>query len=258
MDAASTEDGGDATATPPLAPLLPASAPSLPAPALVDNFAFARHHVERVLGDCRSTPELGYYLPVTVLLRRKDVPQLPGKDTSVLVSKNVRNMESLERLAPVVRAVCDATNARFYMKLNKRDDKSVAAVAMQGVVASFVAGNYRAAGKAFASAVGSKKSPGAPSHQKFFMLDVDPTGEEDVPAFLDAAERAIRECWARRRQPAHDVDRVPSKSGVHVVCPAFDKMLFTELMRGQPKIWDLREDALVLIYFSGRGKLEWG
>jgi len=255
----SDRDGGDRAApTAALAPAVPR--PVVAARLPVDNFGFARRHIETVLGAGPASPSgPGYFIPAVVLLRRKDVPELPGKDTSVLLTKNVRDVASLDRIAPIARAMCDATSARFYMKLNKRDDETVAGTAVRLAVDQFVTGNFRAAGKAFHSAVGSKKSPDARPAHKFFMLDVDPTGSEDVPAFVDAAECAIRECWARRRQPAdaYDVASVPSKSGVHVVCPAFDKKLFAELMRGQPPIWDLRDDAFVLVYYSGRGSLKW-
>lgn len=175
-------------------------------------------------GEC----EAGEFYFVQVLVRGKDGNNVNGNNKNRLVRFYVvRSAEKLMEIEPEVIELCRLHNARAYIHPTPRNDKDVASVMLKDAVKEFTDGNYHMFRRLFSTACGKSFVEG----KKLFIVDLDREQMENpqlvqMGANGDAAECVqwlIRKCRGRGGEDAEKVvARVPTKSGVHLICKPFD------------------------------------
>lgn len=175
-------------------------------------------------GEC----EAGEFYFVQVLVRGKDGNNVNGNNKNRLVRfYTVRSAEKLLEIEPEVKELCRLHNARAYIHPTPRNDKDVASVMLKDAVKEFTDGNYHMFRRLYSTACGKSFVEG----KKLFIVDLDREQMEN-PQFVrmgangDAAEYVrwlIRKCRGRGGEDAEKVVvKVPTKSGVHLICKPFD------------------------------------
>ena len=170
----------------------------------------------------------GEFYFVQVLVRGKDGNNVNGNNKNRLVRfYTVRSAEKLLEIEPEVKELCRLHNARAYIHPTPRNDKDVASILLKDAVKEFTDGNYHMFRRLYSTACGKSFIEG----KKLFIVDLDPehlkneTLKEMSPEH-DAAEAVqfiIRKCRGRGGEDADKVvARVPTKSGVHLICNPFD------------------------------------
>ena len=172
-----------------------------------------------------------YYLPI--IRRRKDNPHLKGNH-NVIAHYYIRSIEDLDRLMEEIIGICDGTNARAYLYLNRRSFKRC-----------FKEYNYKAAkqelndhtpivSQTYHSVVGKFSS----EENKTWVVDIDGVEVGDgviISDFLDSIyPRGVRKTQAVFK----------TKNGFHLITKGFN---LAEFKKRYPDI-DVHKDGPTVLY----------
>lgn len=170
----------------------------------------------------------GEFYFVQILVRGKDGNNVNGNNKNRLVRYYVvRSAEKLMEIEPEVKELCRLHNARAYIHPTPRNDKDVAAVLLKDAVKEFTDGNYHMFRRLYSTACGKSFVEG----KKLFIVDLDPEHLENETLkemslngdTVETIQHVIRMCRGRGGEDCDKVvARVPTKSGVHLICKPFD------------------------------------
>lgn len=171
----------------------------------------------------------GEFYFVQILVRGKDGNNVNGNNKNRLVRYYVvRSAEKLMEIESEVKELCRLHNARAYIHPTTRNDKDVASVMLKDAVKEFTDGNYHMFRRLYSTACGKSFI----AKKKLFIVDLDKEHikNEDLKRMsvngFDAAEAvafAINQCRGSGGEGTDKVvARVPTKSGVHLICKPFD------------------------------------
>jgi hypothetical protein len=173
-----------------------------------------------------------YFLQI--FKRRKDNPDL-GKDQIVIDNFYIDSLEDYDRKIPQIITLCDAENARAYIRVNKRNYNHLAKHMLKRVVDIVFTENCRSLRNAFDSVAGEFHS----DPDKKWIVDLDCVNNEyknEVVLYLKDLQ------YEANREPL--LILVPTKNGEHVITRPFNLQVFKSW---HPEI-DVHRDNPTLLY----------
>ncbi len=228
-------------------------------------------------GDC-------YY--VQLLRRQADDPLIDGKKdpkyhgnmhSRSIKDYFIKSVEHLDDVEEDIKKLCDTFNVRAYIRLNKRNYKGIALQMLKHIAEQAASGEtYSSPFHMVASAAGVSCAAGK---NKTWLIDVDKeylqyTNEimnmilqcEPNPSRIvgyqmlgTAIERDFE--TAKKSFISREFFTVPTKSGMHIICPPFNRQTFQELwsksdvLKDMPFI-DCHKDNPTILYVPDPIKVE--
>ena len=198
---------------------------------MVDNFDLYRHRVAELSS--------GEFYPVIALKRRKDNPEMDS-NVEILFRKNVYTVADLDAVRERAYVVCAQHKARLYIKVNKRNDQDVAEAVLKHVLDAVLHKTPHLVRHAYDHCVGVTNS----ATNKYFLVDVDHARS------LDDLEPVLAELDRLRKlgqSKPYDVLTLKTRSGFHVLAPAFNLQAFKPDLR-KPVECTVMKDAETLLF----------
>jgi hypothetical protein len=156
--------------------------------------------------------EKGWVYHVQIIQRKKDNPDNFMKNHRVIKHYYIRSLDYLEKKFPEMIKFADTYNARVMINLNPKDNTKVT-IRCIGLLASYLEkGSDEAAYKVYSSAIGK-----TPSEDKKWIIDID---EDDLSAKNLVIMKGI--IWLSAPEGKKIIERVPSKTGLHLITKPFD------------------------------------
>lgn len=190
--------------------------------------------------------EPGYFYVLEVIKRRKDNPSL-FKDALQLATYRIRSIEQLDQWFPTIVQMCDACNARAYIRLNRRNNERVAKAAMVRLATLINEGNYTGASRVFESVAGEQVN----DDLKTWVVDLDhdltmfEPGQEGIKEWHDSIKKFILQCTSEDLiESQRNMYLVPTPNGHHLITRPFDRKRFSI---GEPSI-DVHTNNPTILY----------
>lgn len=181
---------------------------------VVDNFDFFEKS-----GVLQFVPGEFYF--VQVLVRGKDGHKVRGNNKNRLIKfYTIDSVERLHQYEPEIKQLCELFNARAYIHLTPRSYSDVANEMLRIVVETFTSQNNIGLKGSYSTACGRSYIPS----KKLYVVDID---DEDVDR-VDEIESFIDSQCRPVLQESKVVFRVPTASGVHLICKPFDVQMFNK------------------------------
>jgi hypothetical protein len=197
----------------------------------VDNFITVGHDVMEECGNDR------FYV-VEIIKRRKENPELKNHSQLIDVFEIVSD-EDLMTKAETIKSVCRRTNARAYIRVNRRGREKIALQMMKELAVRISNHDYNCR-NLYHSVLGSYAS----EENTKWIVDVD-----DGVASIDSVIFAIKRLYTRYNCP----DRlskiwtvVPTINGLHAIVSPFHLAEFRQTF---PTI-DVHKDNPTLLFYS--------
>jgi len=184
---------------------------------MVDNFK----QINKLL-EWNNSDEF-YFL--SVIQRKKDAKEgvkVNGTNNNSRLIKAyfVKSLDYLEFIKPEVIELCNLFNARAGINLNKRSFKKTALQNLKLVTDNLINENYDKVYKTYTSACGKFSH----DKNKKWIIDLDGEEQNDPDYVRDLG------CFVNDIVPHGDkiIDRIPSKSGSHLIVKPFNLSKFKE------------------------------
>lgn len=202
-------------------------------------------------GDC-------YY--VQLLRRQADDPLIDGKKDPKyhgnMHSRSIKDyfIKSIDHLNDVeedIKTLCNTFNVRAYIRLNKRNYKGIALQMLKHIAEQAASGEtYSSPFHMVASAAGTSCAAGK---DKTWLVDVDkeylqytneiiemllqcePNPERIENYRMNFLEKETARQWYINTK----FFTVPTKSGIHIICPPFNRQTFQQLWSKSDHLKDL-------------------
>jgi len=175
-----------------------------------------------------------YFLQI--IKRRKDNPELE-RDMKLIDNYFIYSLEDYDRLENKIIQQCQLNNARAYIRINRRNAKTIALQTMRKLSELLIDGNYRAAKSAYISAAGEYHS----ESKKRWIIDID---EEDLPLTDQIREKIQELHFATEKTGYKIIAEIPTKSGIHIITNPFN---LQEFRKAFPKM-DIHKDNPSILY----------
>lgn len=173
-----------------------------------------------------------YFLQI--FKRRKDNPDL-GKDQIVIDNFYIDSLEDFDKKLPHIITLCDAENARAYIRVNKRNYQKLGPHMIKRVVDIIFTENCKSLKNAFDSVAGEFHS----DPDKKWIVDLDFINklyEGELLQYLIDLQKVAN------REPL--LIRIPTKNGSHFITRPFNLQSFKSR---HPEI-DVHKDNCLLLY----------
>lgn len=191
-----------------------------------------------------------------IFKRRKDNPDL-GRDQIVIDNFYINSLDDLIKKLPNIIRLCDVENARAYLRINKRNYKSLGPHLLKRVVDIVFTDNCASLRNAFDSVAGEFHA----DPDKKWVIDIDWSDFGDAPVFIPDmygdlkllttnASYEFTNLFALLEKLQNEADRVPmmeilpTKNGVHLITRPFSLLTFREEF---PKVM-VHKDNPTLLY----------
>lgn len=153
---------------------------------------------------------------IQIFRRRKDNPGM-SRDMIVIKNYYINSEDQLSKCIPEIIQICDANNARAYIRLNRRNFRKVALKAMTKIALLIEDGNYANVMSAYDHAAGIQCS----EEPRWWFVDVDSKDEQYINKVKDVVTLVLA-----GGDYSKDIIVVPTKNGVHLICHPFDVQVF--------------------------------
>lgn len=172
---------------------------------------------------------------VQIIQRKKDNP-LVQKSVKVIKTYYVYNLDYLDTKKDEIVRLCTENNARAYINMNCRNERSVAFTMLKQVADAIYNQQYRHISKLYDSCCGQTCS----AQEKLWLIDIDDDNDDD-----QLLNRVISYVNAQKPDDTNKVKLiVPTLHGKHILTIPFDKSKF-ELEF--PNV-DLHKDNPTILY----------
>lgn len=196
---------------------------------MINNFELIQNLILRKSG-------VGEFYFLQILKRRKDNPDMV-RDMNVIDNFFIKGADDLERKKDHIINICNNNNARAYLRLNKRSEKTVALQTLRLISENIASSNYNIK-SCYTSCCGKYHS----DENKTWVVDLDGV-EQPSPlmlAFIDY------ECEPISKAPNKGkcLAIIPTKNGIHLITKPFrlDKFKLQ-----YPKV-DVHKDNPTMLY----------
>jgi hypothetical protein len=182
----------------------------------------------------------GQFLACIIMRRKKDNPTMRVPHEIVMHLNIDTSQDAIDKFERA-KAICDALNARFYMRIDVRSYKKVAFEACKDIVDRLAREDYKHCLRSISHAIGVSRDSDEP---KLFMLDVDrPYVEEEEEQLRKFVHSAQQQNGKQEIKPTIVLRTV---NGWHLLCTPFNKTI------KRPEAWmnevDIKVDADTLLY----------
>lgn len=180
---------------------------------MVDNFK----QIKELL-NFESEDEF-YFLQL--IKRKKENPEL-GFNNRVIRSYFIKSNKQLDSLENEVKSLCNTTNSRAYLNLNKRSFEKMALRTMKNVCDHLMNKDYEHIHKAYTTVCGQYSD----DKNKTYLLDIDKDDNGDYEHSLgDVVEFIDMQCEPLDKR-FKLVATIPTKNGIHLIVEPFNLQKF--------------------------------
>ena len=210
---------------------------------MVDNF--------ELIKPLLSFDKHGDFYFLQILQRKKDgcnVPNSSDNQRRLVKDYHITSTEKLDSLRDEIIASCNETGARAYIRLNKRNYRTVSmAFAEETLMKSRTNQEFGNTFNEINSVIGRYPEPG--KGNKTWIVDIDNTNV-DSKIVKDIKDIIVNYC-----QP-FDVEKIvaviPTKSGVHLITRPFNHetfyRMFSQLKLSNENEVDIKKDNPTVLY----------
>ena len=210
---------------------------------MVDNF--------ELIKPLLSFDKHGDFYFLQILQRKKDgcnVPNSSDNQRRLVKDYHITSTEKLDSLRDEIIASCNETGARAYIRLNKRNYRTVSmAFAEETLMKSRTNQEFGNTFNEINSVIGRYPEPG--KGNKTWIVDIDNTNV-DSKLVKDIKDIIVNYC-----QP-FDVEKIvaviPTKSGVHLITRPFNHetfyRMFSQLKLSNENEVDIKKDNPTVLY----------
>lgn len=156
------------------------------------------------------------------LIKRKKENDELGSNNRVIKSYFIKSIEQLENLEEEIKALCNATNSRAYINLNKRSFEKMALRTMKNVCDHMMNKDYEHIYRAYTTVCGQYSD----DKNKTYLLDIDRNDNgkyehnlSDIVNFIDTQCKPLNKRFKL-------VAAIPTKNGTHLITEPFDLQRF--------------------------------
>ena len=210
---------------------------------MVDNF--------ELIKPLLSFDKHGDFYFLQILQRKKDgcnVPNSSDNQRRLVKDYHITSTEKLDSLRDEIIASCNETGARAYIRLNKRNYRTVSmAFAEETLMKARTNQEFGNTFNEINSVIGRYPEPG--KGNKTWIVDIDNTNV-DSKIVKDIKDIIVNYC-----QP-FDVEKIvaviPTKSGVHLITRPFNQetfyRMFSQFKLSNEKEVDIKKDNPTVLY----------
>ena len=210
---------------------------------MVDNF--------ELIKPLLSFDKHGDFYFLQILQRKKDgcnVPNSSDNQRRLVKDYHITSIEKLDSLRDEIIASCNETGARAYIRLNKRNYRTVSmAFAEETLMKARTNQEFGNTFNEINSVIGRYPEPG--KGNKTWIVDIDNTNV-DSNLVKDIKDIIVNYC-----QP-FDVEKIvsviPTKSGVHLITRPFNQetfyRMFSQLKLSNENEVDIKKDNPTVLY----------
>ena len=210
---------------------------------MVDNF--------ELIKPLLSFDKHGDFYFLQILQRKKDgcnVPNSSDNHRRLVKDYHITSTEKLDSLRDEIIASCNETGARAYIRLNKRNYRTVSmAFAEETLMKARTNQEFGNTFNEINSVIGRYPEPG--KGNKTWIVDIDNTNV-DSKLVKDIKDIIVNYC-----QP-FDVEKIvaviPTKSGVHLITRPFNQetfyRMFSQFKLSNEKEVDIKKDNPTVLY----------
>ena len=210
---------------------------------MVDNF--------ELIKPLLSFDKHGDFYFLQILQRKKDgcnVPNSSDNQRRLVKDYHITSTEKLDSLRDEIIASCNETGARAYIRLNKRNYRTVSmAFAEETLMKARTNQEFGNTFNEINSVIGRYPEPG--KGNKTWIVDIDNTNV-DSKIVKDIKDIIVNYC-----QP-FDVEKIvaviPTKSGVHLITRPFNQetfyRMFSQLKLSNENEVDIKKDNPTVLY----------
>ena len=210
---------------------------------MVDNF--------ELIKPLLSFDKHGDFYFLQILQRKKDgcnVPNSSDNQRRLVKDYHITSIEKLDSLRDEIIASCNETGARAYIRLNKRNYRTVSmAFAEETLMKARTNQEFGNTFNEINSVIGRYPEPG--KGNKTWIVDIDNTNV-DSKIVKDIKDIIVNYC-----QP-FDVEKIvaviPTKSGVHLITRPFNQetfyRMFSQIKLSNENEVDIKKDNPTVLY----------
>jgi hypothetical protein len=180
---------------------------------------------------------------IQIFKRRKDNPGM-AKDCIVLKDYYVYSLEQYDNLIGLITTLCNAENARAYIRLNRRSARKTGLQMLKRITDLIISENYKDIKNSYASVAGEYHA----DPDKSWVVDFD---DKDITRIsgeqLLAVRNKIHELqFETGREPRMDV--VLTKNGYHLITRPFNIHKYRIFEVDLGIMLDVHKDNPTLLY----------
>lgn len=201
---------------------------------MIDNF--------ELLGQYLKFDSDDDFYVLEIIKRRKENPDMET-GTQLVHTFCIYNGD-LQKKESSIKRICQQSNGRAYLRLNRRSATRVALRALRLTAEYIENGNYKAAKNAYFSAAGTINS----EPHKTWLLDVDTKDESillKVKTILSQSEELVKGDKILRRV----LLEVPTVNGWHFITNPFDRSKFDFVKGYGINCVEIHKDNPTLLFF---------
>lgn len=169
---------------------------------------------------------------LSLIQRKKDCSWL-GSNSRVVKEYFINSLEYFDKIESEVKAICEATNSRASIRLNRRSYRKTAFAAMQVLSDKIMNLSYETVKSTYSTACGRSHN----ETKKVWIVDIDEKDEYVV-------ERIAEIIGEIKGSPIITV--LPTLNGFHILTNPFNTKIFATKV----KDIDLHKDNPTLLYFK--------
>jgi hypothetical protein len=200
------------------------------------------NNIDRIRELISFEDEFDFYF-LQILKRRKDNPDLK-RDMVVIVNYHIESFEQYNSLTPHIVSLCDAENARAYLRINKRNYKHLSFHMLKRVVEVVSSGMVKSLKGTFDSVCGQYHN----DKDKKWIVDIDwvdiktPENLEGKYMYAEIQYEILGLQHETKKEPM--MVFLPTKNGMHIITRPFNLKKFKDKFPGI----DVHKDNPTILY----------
>lgn len=174
--------------------------------------------------------KFGEFYYISIMQRNKDGVKVASSHDNCRRIRTfyVFSLEEFDKIIPFIKEICDNLNARCYIELNRKDVFQCQLECIKRLVECIE--HQTAKSRAIMDSVVG----GAPSRDKFWMIDIDNKDEEKYKKVFDYIYN----------HKGYTIASIPTLHGRHLICSRFDNREFNF------EDCEIKRNAFTLLYYN--------
>ena len=174
--------------------------------------------------------KFGEFYYISIMQRNKDGVKVASSHDNCRRIRTfyIFSMEEFDKAIPFIKEICDKINARAYIELNRKDIFQCQLLCIKRLVECIEHQTVKS------RAIMDSVVGGAPSRDKFWMIDIDNKKDETANEVFDYI-------YAHK---GFTIASIPTLNGRHMICSRFDNRYFNF------EDCEIKRNAFTLLYYN--------
>lgn len=188
----------------------------------IDNFEQIRNIME--------FDKFGEFYYISIMQRNKDGVKVASSHDNCRRIRTfyVFSLEEFDKVTPFIKEICDNLNARCYIELNRKDIFQCQLECIKRLAECIEHQTVKS------RAIMDSVVGGAPSRDKFWMIDIDNKEEDSYNKVFDYIYN----------HKGYTIASIPTLHGRHLICSRFDHRHFNF------EDCEIKRNAFTLLYYN--------